>query len=209
MRQARAQARRTSMTGWMLAVLAGTALVTAGCQSDSDEQTESSSDEQAESGEDETGSLELTGDDLCAMVPEAEVADVLGVEVESSAQNDIESQSFGRTAAQCEYELSGALGSVQTSVSILRDGEPQERVADKFVDAEDERADDYTEVADLGEAAGYGSAPNDVLDQNTKMLAVAAEIDGRSTILEVEAGDGPTQEALTAIADQILSGGEG
>lgn len=150
---------------------------------------------------------DLTGAELCEMVPTTEIEERFELEIGELTPLRISLRTV--TGASCGYHENGAgrgvPPAVQTGVHIVRvDGLSS---LDFTFGGFDEKGQ-YQEVTDLGDAAGFGPVPLNG-PHGGQMLAVVTNGDGESRTITVKVNQQTTVEQTRPIAERLLAGLDG
>jgi hypothetical protein len=158
----------------------------------------------------EVGGDNLSAPDLCKMMPAQDVGDQLGISLTRSQPRDYSRKIV--TIVTCQHEGKGEeLNEYGDSVPLIvwvtvevRQGESAaaDEVKRKFADAGG-TVGFYQEVADLGDAAGFGPTP-DVRNQYRLTVATEHSDAHREVTVDVDIGKEPTLDQMRQIAEDML-----
>lgn len=146
--------------------------------------------------------LDVSGQQVCEMVPNSTIEKALNVKVEKRSGGNEKNSVFG---AICTYDLVDEFYQVQTTVNVVSRDHPdvdaEKRVVQKFSD-DNSQSPQYEEVPDLGEFAAFGTEP---LTEDRLLIAVG-EVDGVRRLIEVNSGTPQegTAAGLSRIAEEML-----
>ncbi|MGH3759069.1 hypothetical protein [Actinophytocola sp.] len=148
----------------------------------------------------------MTGAELCKMVPPKFVADLFKITIASTKPDDRNQEPV--TIATCEHEAADELFPVAVSVEVSiwpGSEDARDRVEKKFTG---EAVGEYEDVDGLGDAAGFGPW-RDVPD--FYVLEVVTEYDDahRDIAVSVRSQEPPTLRQVRPIAERVLEALDG
>lgn len=161
-------------------------------------------DDSTASADQQINGEDLSGADVCELVPQKFVADHLQVEITGTRAWDRDKKPV--TIAACRYEMSDRPSQWEASVEVsIWPGRvnAKDRVKTNFTGYTGENASEYEEVNGLGDAAGFG--PLHEIPNLYGLEVVSAYDDAyRSIDVNVSSPKPPTLEQMRPIAERML-----
>lgn len=155
------------------------------------------------------GLTELSGDELCDLLPAKSVEDAFGDKVTKTKGDSTAKAPF--TIVSCKYSIDFKLAEVETlppgaevKVSLPARGDEKQALDRAFTDLDD-KVVRYEQVDGLGVAAGFG--PDATLeDLGGDQLVVLIDAGGERYEMSVGATPKATLEQLKPLAEELLPG---